>query len=81
MKGSIESNGKCAVCEGIVLDDRQLERDIRRLQGMIVAAYDFYDEICERLGDSAELMWINQHLSRAFLDPEELQLVLPEAEK
>ncbi len=78
MKRSMEPNDKCWMCIGMVLDDEELQRDIRKLKGMIEAAYDFHAEIFERHGDSAELAYLNQHLGRAFGDPEELLKVLPE---
>ncbi len=73
-----ENNDECAVCKDIVLDNEELERDIREFRSMIVAAHDFHGEIFERHGDSEDIFWINSHLGRAFLDPDELLKVLPD---
>ncbi len=78
MKRSVENSDKCVFCKDIVLDNEELERDIRELRSMLIAAHDFHGEIFERHGDSEEIFWINSHLGRAFVDPDELLLVLPE---
>ncbi len=78
MTRSTENSDKCVFCKDIVLDNEELERDIRELHSMLIAAHDFHGEIFERHGDSEEIFWINSHLGRAFVDPDELLLVLPE---
>ena len=78
MTKTIRPGDRCLVCKDIVLFDEELERDVRKLKGLIEAAHDFHAEIFERHGDSAELAYLNQHLGRAFVDPEELLKVLPE---
>ncbi len=77
MTRSVENNNKCSVCKDIVLDNEELERDIRKLQSLIVAAHDFHGEIFERHGDSEDIFWINSHLGKAFSDPDELLMILP----
>ncbi len=78
MKRSTENSDKCVFCKDIVLDNEELERDIRELHSMLIAAHDFHGEICERHNYSEDIFWINSHLGRAFADPDELLLVLPE---
>jgi hypothetical protein len=78
MKESAENSDKCVVCKDIVLDNQELERDIRKLHSMLIAAHDFHSKIFERHSDSEAIFYINSHLGRAFGDPDELLLVLPE---
>ena len=78
MTRSVENNDKCSDCEDIVLDNEGLERDIRRLHSMLVAAHEFHGEIFEKHSDSEDIYWINSHLGKAFNDPDELLMILPE---
>ncbi len=78
MFGSVGSNGKCAMSQEAVEFNEELERDIRRLQSMIVAVDDYYEVIYERHCDSPGFEYVHSHLGRAVGNPEELLKVLPE---
>ncbi len=78
MKTSVENNDKCFNCENIVLNNEQLERDIRMLQDMLTAVDDYYVEIYEKHCHLPGWESIHQHLGRAVGDPEELLKMLPE---
>ena len=72
------NNEKCAMSQEAVEFNEELERDIRRLQSMIVAVDDYYAEIYERYCDSPGFEYVHSHLGRAVGNPEELLMVLPE---
>lgn len=74
----MNNSDKCARCQEIVEGNQELERDIRTLQGMILAVNDFYEGMFERHCDDPGIHFLNSHLSRAVGDPEELLGVLPE---
>ncbi len=78
MMKSVEFSEKCFPCEEIVLNNEELERDIRRLQSMIVATDNYYTEIYEKHCDLPGFVSIHQHLGRAVGQPDELLKVLPE---
>ncbi len=68
----------CAMCRDAVAFNEELEMDIRRLQSMIKATEDYYEEIYERNCDSPGFEFVHSHLCRAVGNPEELLKVLPE---
>ncbi len=78
MTRSVENNDMCFNCEDIVLDNEELERDIRRLHSMIVAVDNYYTEIYEKHCDSPGFELVHSHLGRAVGDPDELLMILPE---
>ncbi len=79
MFGPVGRNDKCAMSQEALEYNSELERDIRRLQSMIMAVNDYYAVIYERHCDSPGFeLYVHSHLSRAVGDPEELLMVLPE---
>jgi hypothetical protein len=78
MKRSTESNVKCFNCEDVVLHNEELEGDIRKLQNMITATGNYFEEMHERYSDLPDFDLVACHLSRAIGNPEELLMVLPE---
>ncbi len=78
MTEPLGSNGKCAMSQEAVALNEDFERDIRRLQSMIMAVDDYYEVIYERHCDSPGFEYVHSHLGRAVGNPEELLMVLPE---
>lgn len=78
MSRPVGSNRNCAMYRDAVAFDEELEKDIRRLQSMIVAVDDYYEVIYERHCDSPDFELVHSHLGRAVGNPEELLKVLPE---
>ncbi len=74
----VDSNGRCAVSQEAVAFNEELEKDIRRLQSMIMAVDDYYEVIYERHCDSLGFEYVHSHLGRAVGNPEELLMILPE---
>lgn len=69
----------CAMSQAAVALNEELERDIRRLQSMIMATEVYFEMVYERHCDSPGFeYYVHSHLLRAIGDSEELLMVLPE---
>lgn len=68
----------CIMSQEAVAFNEELERDIRKLQSMIIAVDAYYEVIYERHCDSPGFLYVHSHLGRAVGNPEELLMVLPE---
>ncbi len=73
---STKSDEECATCQDDVALNEELERDIRVLQGMLMATEQYLEEVFERHCDSPDFDSICLHLASSLGGHDELLALL-----